>query len=279
MKSPKLWFLVLIVVFSLIVITENTAQTNQDKKIIIAADEWCPYNCEPGSKKPGFMVEITQAALGLRGIEVEYEMINWSRAYHKVERGEIDGVIGVTTEEADEVNLAYGEEPLGLSYFSFAMRADDDWKFTGPASLDDITFGIIQDYDNGPVIAEYLTKNPKNVTIQAGDNAFDLNLKRVLAGRLDAAIDDAAVISARINEMGIADKIRLEPLDEVPLPIFIAFKPGAEGERLSRLLDEGVRELRRIGWLADILARYGLRDWKQDYVDSCMPNCPDGAPN
>ncbi len=242
------------------------ADGEKNKKIVIVADEWCPYNCTPGSEMPGFMVEITRAALGLKGVDVEYQTLNWSRARHKVSKGELDGVIGVTTEEADEANLAYGNEPLGLSYFSFVLRKDNHWEFTGPSSLDEISFGIIQDYDNGPVIADYLTLERKNVVIQAGDNAFKKNMKLVMADRLDAAIDDAAVASLRLKEMGLLQKTRLVALDEVPLPIFMAFKPGKDGERLAQQLDEGVQELRRMGWLQDILARYGLKDWKQEYV-------------
>jgi polar amino acid transport system substrate-binding protein len=248
-----------------------------DDQIILASDEWCPYNCIPGSKKPGFMIEITRAALGLKGIDVIYKTMNWSRAHHKAGKGEIDGVIGVTTTEADEMNLAYGTEPLGLSYFAFIMHKDNDWKFAGPASLPDISFGIIQDYVNGEIIAEYLEQEPDNVTVQTGLNAFEKNMKLVMAGRLDAAIDDAAVAADKLQALGISDQTRIEALDEVPLPIFIAFKPGKEGEKLSRLLDEGVAELRRMGWLQDILAKYGQTDWKQDMATSCAPNCPKQA--
>ncbi len=40
--------------------------------ITIAADNWCPMNCEPESKEPGFMVEIAQSILAKAGHKVVY---------------------------------------------------------------------------------------------------------------------------------------------------------------------------------------------------------------
>lgn len=241
-----------------------TSPSLAGEQVVIAADEWCPYNCKPGSEKPGFMIEITQAALNLKGVDIQYKTLNWSRALHKIRKGNLDGVVGVTVEEADEANLSYGKYPLGMSSFVFVMRKDSNWAFKGIESLSKISFGIIQDYDNGPIISKYMESDPDNVVVKTGQDAFEKNLKLVLANRLDAVIDDSAVVANRLKEMGLTDKTRLVALDKTPLPIFIAFKPGPEGQRLAKLLDEGVDELRRIGWMRDILSRYGLSDWKQD---------------
>ena len=37
--------------------------------IVIAADQWCPINCVPGSDRPGFMIEIARTChcRGVRG--------------------------------------------------------------------------------------------------------------------------------------------------------------------------------------------------------------------
>ena len=41
--------------------------------INIVSDEWCPYNCEPGSDRPGFGIEIAMEAYAhyeRRGVEL-----------------------------------------------------------------------------------------------------------------------------------------------------------------------------------------------------------------
>lgn len=35
------------------------------QQIVIAAYEWCPYNCQPDSDQPGYMVEMVQQGLEL----------------------------------------------------------------------------------------------------------------------------------------------------------------------------------------------------------------------
>jgi len=46
---------IIALLLSLFLISPAIADT-----ITIRADVWCPYNCEPDSEKPGYMIEIVQ---------------------------------------------------------------------------------------------------------------------------------------------------------------------------------------------------------------------------
>jgi len=238
------------------------SQQSKITKIIISSDEWCPYNCSPNTDTPGFMIEITKAAFGHSGVEVVYKPTNWSRVLQLTRTGEIDGALGATADEAHDEGLVYGTEPMALSSFVFVVRKELDWKFQGPESLSKIRFGIVQDYDNGPVIGEYMAFKPKNVIVQVGNSAFEKNIRLVMANRLDAAIDDSIVAAYKLSKMGLTSETKFVALDKEPLAISIAFSPNPKGRSLSKMLDNGIQHIRKTGQLGKILSKYGLKDWK-----------------
>jgi polar amino acid transport system substrate-binding protein len=48
--------------------------------INIVSDEWCPYNCVPGSDRPGFGIEIAMEAYAPHDIQVNYTTQDWDAA-------------------------------------------------------------------------------------------------------------------------------------------------------------------------------------------------------
>ena len=71
------------------------------EKIILAADYWCPYNCDPEDKNPGYLVELAQKAFEIYDIDVEYRLMPWSEGLLAVKEGRINGVIGFDNEDHD----------------------------------------------------------------------------------------------------------------------------------------------------------------------------------
>ena len=62
------------------------------EKIILAADMWCPYNCEPDSKNPGFLIEMAKIIFEEHDIEIEYRLMPWSKALDAVKNGSIHAI-------------------------------------------------------------------------------------------------------------------------------------------------------------------------------------------
>ena len=54
--------------------------------LIMKADEWCPYNCNPKDSNLGYMVDIAKAIFEPAGHKIEYQILTWARA--KVEASE-----------------------------------------------------------------------------------------------------------------------------------------------------------------------------------------------
>jgi polar amino acid transport system substrate-binding protein len=50
--------------------------------ITLHADEWCPYNCAPGSGMPGYAVEVAREVFEQAGHRLDYGLLSWG-AQHR----------------------------------------------------------------------------------------------------------------------------------------------------------------------------------------------------
>ena len=225
--------------------------------IVLMADEWCPYNCEPGSDAPGFMVEIAREALAPFGHEIEYESLNWARSLHRAELGEINGVIGAIPVEAP--GFVFGP-PMGTYVDVVAFRTGEAIDPDAIADQGDLRLGAINGYEYYGVVSEYIKLNSGNkalVQYMSGDDALEKNLRKLIAGRLDMVAEVRAVLEYSLAKTGLADQIELALTDDLD-EIFIAFSPALPiSHTYADQLTEGVSLMRENGRFDEIMLKYG----------------------
>jgi polar amino acid transport system substrate-binding protein len=256
----KIFYLILSVL--LISAVSSSADT-----ITIVADEWCPYNCNPESDKPGYMIEIAAAVFQKSGHAVDYKTVNWSRAIDKTRKGKYTAIVGAS--KGDAPDFIFSDQEQGVIRNTFFVIKGNSWKYSGIDSLAQIRLGVIQDYDYGQIINPYLKKNsnPPQVQFVKGDNALELNIKKIEAGRIDAFLEDENVFLLKAAEMGktgLFSNAGYEINPEGDNKIYIAFSPSnMKSKEYATILSKGMEEIRRSGILRDILTRYGLSDWQK----------------
>ncbi len=228
--------------------------------IVLAADEWCPYNCAADAEKPGFAVDLAKAIFEPLGYTVRYEVMPWSRAIEAARSGEVAGVIGVTRPEAPD--LAYPKSILSQSRNGFFVRTDSEWSYTGRDSLDDISLGIIESYGYGDELNDYIAAkrdDMAHVQSVSGNNALVQNIEKLLAGRIGAVIEDENVFRYTMMHWKEAQSSIKESGSAQPTPLYIAFSPeGRNTATLVKLYDAGMARLRASGQLDQYRAAYGL---------------------
>lgn len=231
--------------------------------ITLRADEWCPYNCEPNSAEPGFMIEIAQAIFKKAGHSVEYDVMPWARAIQDTRKGKFNGIIGAGKEDAPD--FVFPEVELAEMTGAFYVKQGTAWTYAGLESLKDKTLGVIKDYSYSEDIDGYIEENGKNsklVQVASGDSALDSNVKKLLSGRIDVLIEDSNVMGLYIKsnkqENALQSAGKLSPDD-----LFIAFSPSLpKSNEYAKILSDGIVAMRMSGELAAILDKYGLKDWK-----------------
>ena len=229
--------------------------------ITLRADEWCPYNCDPSSDRPGYMIEIATEIFEAAGHSVDYRILNWSRSLEETRRGRYSAVVGAIPEEVPDFVLS---GVLGLSTDGLAVRAGTAIDLSRPNPFNGLILAAISDYGYGEPPAAYISANaddPLKVQIIAGDDALERNLRKLMAGRVDIVVDDMYVLAQLLAERGIQQDVDIIVANQ-PNPVFIAFSPAdPRAGEFAEILAEGTQRLRTSGRLDEILARYGLSDW------------------
>ncbi len=234
--------------------------------ISLRADEWCPYDCQPNSDKPGFMIEIAKEVFGKAGHTVDFQLLPWKRTLQQVAEGTYSAAVGASPDDSKEKGLILPAVEQGMSGNVYITLKDNAWKFEGASSLEKIKLGVIAGYSYSDEIDKYIATSkdkPQQVQAVSGDDALTINLKKLDAGKIDVVIEDKAVVLLKAKEMGLSDKIKIAGEDKQG-PVYIAFgAKNPKSKEYADMLSSGTEELRKSGKLKEILAKYGLEDWKK----------------
>ena len=230
--------------------------------LIIAADAWCPYNCEATSHDRGFMIDAAAEILGKYNYEVIYRNEPWTNAMHDVAEGQIDAVVGAGSAEAKDLVTAF--EPLGINKTCFFTSSERNFRYTGVTSLNAVRLGVIAGYLYGDLIDRYVEEHRihyNRVQLVTGDKPLLQNVKKLQAGRIDALAENEMVMSFSTRKFNIKGLRNAGCEKETAL--YIAFSPKrSDSKRLAELMNGGMPELRSSGRFKVILKRYGVNDWK-----------------
>lgn len=229
-----------------------------EKTLIIAADEWCPINCEAGDR-PGVGIEIARRIFEPRGYIVEYTLMPWARALSLIRNGDIDAVIGAN--KNDDPTLLFPHAPLARMTDDFYVLKNKAFVYDGVHSLKNQRLGVIADYGYSDAVEKLLRDGgaiPGIVQQVGGDRALEQNIRKLLAGRIDVLIESRIVMDRKMRLMGVTDQIRR--IGGVPQGnIYLAFsKHRAASPDLVRIFDEGIKTLQADGTLTLLYSQYGV---------------------
>lgn len=240
------------------------AEPEAKEKIVVVADSWCPFNCEPGAEKPGILIEIAQRAFSRHNIALEYKIVPWERALAGTLAGTYNAAVGASP--GDEPRLIFPKNQQAVSKMGFFVKVDSPWNFTDLGSLGTISLGAISGYSYGEPVDSYIAQNINNmarVQVVSGDNALDLNIQKLLKGRIGAFIESDAVAKYVLSTHEAKDKIRTAgylPLSEGS-NLFLGFSPKLNSSaRYAEILSQETKNMMKSGEMKTILERYGLND-------------------
>jgi polar amino acid transport system substrate-binding protein len=230
----------------------------------LAADPWCPYNCAPGEDRSGgegFAIEAARLIFARAGLEVDYQILPWTRTLLEVRAGRLDAAVGASRPEAPD--FVFPDEPIGRSDNGFFVRSEAPWVYLGPESLRGLRIALIADYDYGEPLASLAAElaGSPGVVVTQGNDALERNFLMLACGRVDLVVCDVAVGEHFLKNFPGRDAVRFAGAQGEPDPIYIAFSPARPRAReYARIFDQGWRELRASGELRAILERYGLKE-------------------
>lgn len=232
------------------------------RRLVVVADTWCPYNCNPSSDDAGFMVDIAREILAHEGYETAYRTMPWTDALTATMSGQADAIIGAAPNEVKSMILA--GEPLGQNMSCLYTRLDDPYRYKRGISLEGRRLGAAIGYLYGGVIDQYIDANRSEyslVQLSGGNKPLLDNYRKLSDRRVDTLVENYLVMEFSMKKYRFTG-IRLAGCDE-PTSLHIAFSPTRpDAFKLAEMINEGIRHMRSSGRLKEILSRYNTGDWK-----------------
>lgn len=234
--------------------------------IKIRADPWLPYSGSSEMNPAGYMVEMAKAIAEANDHTIEYRTLPWTNALDTVRAGKADCVVGAYKSDAED--FAFPDVGWGLSGNVFWGLAEQKWRYTGLPSLDGVKIGVLEDYSYGDELDAYIKEHAADAArleiVPAVGRGIVRLLARLIGRRVVAIIEDRNVLAYALEQskMDSGRVISLGDAAEVE-NVYIACTPAdPRGREYADMFGKGTAQLRASGKLAEILARYNLKDWE-----------------
>lgn len=198
-------------IFVLMSIIFFCVTAHAEMKLKIATDDWPPYEFKEGTPGneyvTGFSTEVIEAVLKKMnvGINGRIEQYPWARAEKMVIDGDTDMLYTAATSEKRAKVTHYPQESLMESSWSFFIRKEDEAKLKYD-SFDDLKgkkIGVVRAYTYTPELWAFMEKE-KNFEEVVSD---ELNVKKLMAKRIDFIAMDFGNGLALLKRMGLSDQV------------------------------------------------------------------------
>lgn len=147
--------------------------------------EWPPFS---GSlPQGGSMTNVLRAAYATQGHAIRTTILPWKRAVAAAmqQDGPHVGFFTATAAECTGADGILSDGPIGHFRYALAQRQELPIRWSGPSDLEHLLIGVVDGYDNGPIIEELRRQGRLQVDIAPTAAA---NLRKLQAGRIDAAV-------------------------------------------------------------------------------------------
>lgn len=172
----------------------------ENRKISIATLEYPPFIYTENDEVMGPLADKVREIFARLGVETDIRAYPIARGLLMVQNGEVDAYFSLKRNAEREKYLLFTNEPLIRQPFVFFARNDSGIRWSG-------VFGEIRNYKIG-VVAKTSYGNAFDELVRNGflpviDEAqtFELNVKKLVAGRVDLIINslDVGLYILRIN--------------------------------------------------------------------------------
>lgn len=215
---------------------EDRAYLKAHGPIVYASDNNSPplrFFDESTNQYVGIVVDY----LGALAIELETEIqlrpMVWGDALESLKRGESDLCDMYPSEKRSGIYLF--SDPIYYQRGVILVRKDDN-SILNAKDLSHKTVAL----QTGDYAHEFLTKNVPDIQYRFGID-YEVNLQKLIDGKVDAIVGDEPVISYFIDQYGLTDAFKIvdEPLYELPSVLSL----NLSDKKLQQIINKGIKQL------------------------------------
>lgn len=212
---------------------------------------WPPYS---GKSLPaeGASIAVAKAAFAAMGHQLEVDFYPWSRAVKLAHQNNTPYVGYFPEYYYDTVEFVFSL-PMGMSPLGLVEQRKYPISWVSVKDLRAYRLGVVQDYVNTEELDRAIADDLQPAEVVTSD---EYNIKKVAAGRIDAAVIDVYVMRFLLRQPklgSLADKVQLNSQLLANKNLYVAFKNTPEGRRWQAIFNEGLQRIDVAEIMADHL--------------------------
>ena len=225
------------------------------------SDSWCPYNCAPEEKNPGYMVEILQGAARVNGHKLDYQLLPYSRALKEAQDGRITGIVGMLAQ--DRKGFIFSKQ-MGVDSNCLFVNKGSRLQYRKPADFDTLApVGVIQGYGYPEQFQQWSARHPDKVETLSGEDVIVRQALKLKSNRIGAFIENENVFRYSSTQLTELKDIELAGCMSGGDPLFIGFSTqNPNASQIKAQVDAYLDVIRKNGELRKLLAKYRVAPWK-----------------
>lgn len=217
-----------------------------------------PFQMQSGTTVTGLDVDLFQEVAKQAGCAVVPREVPWKRLLSDMEAGRMDAAIGASL-TPDREAYARFSKPYRQDEFVLFMRKGDTARLgkggIAEASTNGARLGIVGGYEYGDAF-KALQANPAFAKLLQEASETKLNLRKLLANRIDAFIENRFVGLALARQEGAFDKIEVHPVPVSSDAVHFMFGRKSVTEATALSFDAALEAMRNDGRYDKVVARY-----------------------
>lgn len=223
------------VLVTLLVLTANADA--QSRPLRIATLEYPPFIYEKEGEAQGPLVEVVDEIFRELGIETDIAVYPVSRGLFMVAEGEVDAFFSLKKTEERQSTMLFTETPLIQQQFVFFTRADSGIEWNGDFyDLAGYRIGIAKNTSYGRLFDDAVRSGAlQNLEVV---NSFELNFKKLLAGRIDLVVNSRDVGNAILRKLNAEKQVRVLVPQVETVESYFAFTRKRDHKELAYRFDQ-----------------------------------------
>ncbi|GIU10455.1 substrate-binding periplasmic protein [Shewanella morhuae] len=202
---------------------------------------WPPYS-GPLLVEQGASIAVVRAALKVMGHQLEVDFYPWSRTVKLASMPHSD-YLGYFPEYYYETENFIFSKSIGVSPLGLVEQKAHPMNWNVIEDLNRYTLGVVKDYVNIQAFDSMVLSGVQPIEAVTSD---EHNIKKVAAGRIDAAVMDVNVSHYLLKQKSLqplADKLQINRHILANKQLYIAFRNTDEGRRWRDTFDQGLAQI------------------------------------
>ncbi len=229
-------------------------------EFVMGWESWEPFQYKNGQGEiTGLDIDLISAIMGNIDMKTSFKEMPWKRHLTLLEGGSVHIAAGASKTSEREA-YAHFSDPYRTEAMVLYIRKGESKNYADFKTLDQLpqvnfTIGVVNGYYYGENYAELIKDAAFKAKTEAV-NKNELNIKKVVGGRIDGFLMDPAVATARLKEMNLLDKLEIFPVEIYEDEVHVMFSKKSTDPSVVAAFNESLKTLKANGSYLKIMNKY-----------------------